>query len=334
MASQMDIARLAKVSQSVVSRVLSGQARDYGIAEETIARIREIADALNYRPNQAARMLLGRDTRLVAVIVRSFEDHYLGSMLEELNARALDAGYTLIVVGFKNGEFNRHEIGLLQSYRPDAFIVVGSTNFATWDENFLAAGKLIIQIGKPADDPRVITCGTNEEEAARQIIEHLMQLGHRRFGVVGDSTAVSRLRARLLQTTLQRHGLRVPPAYSFLSDHESLAAGTDAGDYLIQNCDRGDWPTAIVATGDLIALSFVRRVEASGIVVPDFVSVASYNDIVPAALARPALTTIHQPVRRLAAASMDIVTGKAPRQSLVFPPELMIRESTAPARSP
>lgn len=328
----MDIARLANVSQSVVSRVLTGRAREFGIAEETISRVREIADALKYQPNQAARMLLGRETRLVAVIVRSFEDHFLGTVLEELNARALDAGYTLIVVGFKNGEFNPQEISLLQSYRPDAFIVVGSTDFSTWNKEFLSAGKLIIQIGKPVEDDRIIACGTDETEAARLIVDHLEQLGHRSFGIVADSTPVSRLRARQLREILQSRKLQIPRPYSFLSDQESIAAGVDAADYFLQSRNRSDWPTAIIATGDMIALPFVRRIEESGIAVPGFASVASYNDIVPAALARPALTTIRQPVRRLAAISMDIVVGSAPKQSVVLSPELKVRESTGPAR--
>src|SRR5690606_16599461 len=157
---------------------LTGRARDIGIAQETIDRIRTIAEALDYQPNQAARMLLGRETRLVAVIVRSFEDHFLGTMLEELNARALAAGYTLLVVGFQDGRYNWDEIRLLQSYRPDAFIVVGSTDFSTWDKDFLASEKLIIQIGKPCLDERIITCGTDEAAAAHLIVEHLTELGH------------------------------------------------------------------------------------------------------------------------------------------------------------
>jgi Transcriptional regulators len=332
MASQKDIARLAQVSQSVVSRVLNGRARDFGISEDTIARIRAIADALDYQPNQVARMLLGRETRLVAVIVRSFEDHFLGTMLEELNARALAAGYTLLVVGFKDGQYNWDEIRLLQSYRPDAFIVVGSTDFASWDKEFLSSGKLIIQVGKPTDDERIISCGTDEAAAARLLVDHLVGLGHATFGIVGDATAVSRLRTQALKQALRERGLAAPPSYSYLSDQQSIAAGTDAGAYFSQDRNRTNWPTAIVATGDLIALSFIRRIAEDGVTVPDFVSVASYNDIVSAALSRPSLTTIRQPVRRLAAASMDIVIGNAPRKSIVLPPELAVRESTAPPR--
>src|SRR5436190_2710569 len=101
MANQKEIARLASVSQSVVSRVLSGRNTDRLIAPKTAARVKEIAQALNYQPNQAARMLGGGQTRLIGVIVRSFEDQYLTRVLEELNKRALESGYALIVVGFQ-----------------------------------------------------------------------------------------------------------------------------------------------------------------------------------------------------------------------------------------
>src|SRR5690606_8305502 len=144
---------------------------------------------------------------------------------------------------------------------------------------FLASGKLIIQVGKPTNDERIISCGTDETAAARLLVGHLVELGHTTFGIVADATAVSRLRAQALKQALQERGLLAPPLYSYLSDYESVAAGTDAAAYFSQDRNRANWPTAIIATGDLIALSFIRRIEEDGVSVPGFVSVASYNDI-------------------------------------------------------
>jgi len=329
MSSQMEIARLANVSQSVVSRVLNGRAKEFGIADDTVARIRQIAEAVDYRPNHAANMLLGRKTKLIGVIIRSFEDQFLATILDELNRRALQAGYALIVVGLEQGEFNATEIRLLQSYRPEAFVVVGSVDFSRWDRAFLDAADLVIQIGAPVADPRVVTCGTDEAAAAALVVRHLLDLGHRRFGLVGDATTPSRLRAQALRAALREHGHAVPLPYAYLSEERATAAGVDGARYFLHDSDRANWPTAIMATGDLIALSFIRALGDAGVRVPDDVSVSSYNDIELAALARPSLTTIHQPVRHLAATGMEIITGARPRANVLLPPLLRVRESTA-----
>lgn len=329
MASQMEIARLANVSQSVVSRILGGRAKEFGIADETIARVRQIADAMHYQPNQAAHMLLGRKTKLIGVIIRSFEDPFLAAVLDELNRRALQAGYALLVVGLENGEFNATEIRLLESYRPEAFVVVGSVDFSRWDETFLTRENLIIQIGSPVPDSRIITCGTDEPLAARLIVQHLVGLGHRRFGIVGDATAPSRLRANALKAALREHDLSVPLPYAYLSEERATLAGADGAKYFLHGADRAHWPTAMIATGDLIALSFIRGIGEANVQVPRDLSLASYNDIELAALFRPSLTTIHQPVRHLAATAMNMITAAGPRLSVLLPPELRVRESTA-----
>jgi len=332
MSSQTEIARLAQVSQSVVSRVLNGRAKEFGIAGDTVSRVRLIADALKYRPNQAANMLLGRQTKLVGVIVRSFEDPFLTNILEELNKRALQAGYMLLVVGFEHGEFNAEEIQLLEGYRPDAFIVIGTTDFRLWDENFLNNGKLILQIGHPVADARVISCGTDELVAADLLIDHLVGLGHKAFGLIADTTAAGRWRLGHLKSVLLKRGLTVSRPCVFQAESDAAPAGFEAAAHFLDPSVRASWPTAVIVTGDLTALAFIRRLGENGIEVPTTMSVASYDDIDFAALARPSLTTINQPVRSLAATSMEMITGDRTRASVVLPPVLQVRESTeAPA---
>jgi len=332
MASQTQIARLAKVSQSVVSRVLGGNAKEQGISDETISRVLELAKALNYRPNQAARMLLGKQTKLIGVIIRSFEDQFMTTILEEMNLRALCAGYTLLVVGFERGEFNADEIRLLESYRPCAFVVLGTTDFQTWGESFFKDDRLIIQIGQPIQDSRVITCGTNETASARYLADHLHSLGHQRIGIVGDASLASQGRAQHLREALIQMGLTVSVNFSPTGAKLGIAAGEEAARHFLLDADRAAWPTAVVATGDLIAMAFIRHLTDNGIAVPKFLSVASYNDIATAALTRPALTTIRQPVREMVRAGMDIILGASPLKSVTLDPVLVLRESTAKAR--
>ena len=324
----MEIARLAQVSQSVVSRVLNGRAEEFGIAEDTVARVKLIADAVKYRPNQAANMLLGRQTKLVGVIVRSFEDQFLTHILEELNKHARRAGYMLLVIGFEQGVFDREEIQLLQGYRPDAFLVVGSTDFREWDNEFLNCGKLILQIGLPVDDARVISCSTDETVAAQLLIDHLVALGHQSFGLIGENAPSARWRINHLKGVLAERGLRVSRPCVFVAESDAASAGTEAAAHFLDASVRDSWPTAVIVTSDLTALAFIRRLRENDIQVPAALSVASYDDIEFASLSRPSLTTVQQPVRDLAATSMAMITGARARASVVLPPLLQIREST------
>jgi LacI family transcriptional regulator len=329
MASQTEIARLAGVSQSVVSRVLNGRAAEFGIPAETVARITALAAKLGYRPNPAASMLLGGASKLVGVVVRSFDDPFLAAILQELNHRALAAGYTLLVIGLEGDDQQRaREVKLVQHYRPDALIVVGTTDFQAWGDELFPAGKPVVQIGLPSSDPRVVCCGIDEAAAATDLVQHLHAAGHRRLGLVGDNTAASHARVQLLRAALGDLAGPTALAGAYLSPLEGAEAGADATRFFLAQPAGEIRTTALIVTGDLIALGLIRTLRENGIAVPASLAIASYDDVPVAALMRPALTTIRQPARDLAAAAMAIITGDAPRTPVRLRGELIIREST------
>ncbi|WP_438479073.1 LacI family DNA-binding transcriptional regulator [Oleiharenicola lentus] len=328
MASQNEIAHLANVSQSVVSRVLNGRAAQFGIATETAARITAIAAQLGYRPHPAATMLLGGASKLVGVVVRSFDDPFLAAILQELNRRALASGHTLLVIGLEGDERQRtEEVRLMQRYRPDALIVVGSTDFSAWSDDLFTPGKTVVQIGLASADPRVITCGIDETAAAAALVQHFHDAGHRHFALIGDFTAASHARVSLLRATLHELAATETHVSEFLSPREGTEAGTDGAQFLLAN-DAATRATAAIATGDSIALGLLHTLAQHAIAVPETIAVASYDDVPMAVLMRPALTTIRQPARDLAATAMAIVTGDAPRAPVLLRGELIVRESS------
>lgn len=329
MASQNEIAKRAGVSQSVVSRVLNGRAKEFGITIETAHRVSALADSLGYRPNPAASMLLGGASKLVGVVVRSFDDPYLAAILQELNRGALAAGRTLLVAGMEGDARQRaDEIRLLQHYRPDALIVVGSTDFSQWTDDLFVPGRPVVQIGLPAADPRVVSCGLDEAAAAREIVRHLHESGHHRCGLIGDATPASQARARHIRAAWAGLKQPVTPALDLLSPLEGAEAGAQGAAFLRKQNLAAE-PIAIIATGDLIALGLMRKLGEQGLTIPHDVAVASYDDLPVAALFRPSLTTLRQPTRELAAAAMAVVTGDAPADPVLLRGELIVRESSA-----
>jgi len=334
MATQKDIARMTGVSPSLVSRVLNGTAADIGIAQATIEKIQSAAKSLNYFPNSAARSLKGKETKIIGVIVRTFHDAFLGTILDELNREATEAGATLLVKGFREGRFNADEINSLLSYSPDALLLVGTMDFEGWDPTIFQSGKLIVQIGARPAIGSIVSCGMDEQEAAHQIIVHMRSLGHQTYGIVGDSSIPSQRRRERLVVELGNHRIGVPENWQMSSDAEFATAGRLSASHLLSIKNRAEWPTAVIATGDMIAIGFIRELQEAGVDVPGQLSVCSYNDIEFASFFSPSLTTIHQPVREMANAALRISLGNLPPETIRLKPDLVIRRSTSPPREP
>lgn len=331
MSTQKEIARLARVSPSLVSRVLTGTAERIGIARNTIDRVEATAKALNYIPNAAARILKGKNTRIIGVIVRTFQDAFLGAILDELNREASEAGATLLVKGFREGRFDSAEMTSLLSYAPDALLLVGTMDLAGWDRTIFESGKPIVQIGARSDEPSVVSCGMDERTAARLIVDHLLSLGHERFGLIGDLSLPSQYRRERLLTELGNRGVGVAESWQFFGGSGHVEAGKlGAHDLLARRTPAGEWPTALVATGDWIAISCIHELQATAIRVPGDLSVCSYNDIDFASYFTPELTTVHQPVRKMASTALRMSLGSLPFQSRRLKPTLKLRQSTAP----
>jgi DNA-binding LacI/PurR family transcriptional regulator len=202
-------------------------------------------------------------------------------------------------------------------------------------------------------DPTLPSVNIDDEGAARRIAEHLLALGHRRFGIVlsqdePGETALDAQRnvvyhveaARLAgwRTALEAAGVdwsTVPVAgapgkdNAVRRDPYDLRRGrTLAGATLL---DRADRPTAILALSDQLALGVLAAAEERGIDVPGQLSVAGFDDIPEAAVSTPTLTTVRQPHHRKGAEAVRLLLDGGAAQQVLLPTELVIRASTGPA---
>lgn len=329
MASQLDIARVTGISQSIISRVLSGRWEESKIARKTADKVLRTAAELGYQPNRAANIVFGRKTNLIGVIVRSFHDPYLTIVLDEINERASADDLGVVVAGLSPGENPLKPFNLLLGYRPDAVIVVGTVDFSGWKEVLSASDRKVIQIGSKSKVRGVITCGADEPHGAELLMEHLYELGHRGIGFVRDRSIASGIREQALQRALECRGLGLLDEMIFEGCSQTGEPEGDGFERLLHEIVERRL-TAVVCAGDMIAAGFARRLVQAGIRIPQEVSLASYNDVPLAALLNPPLTTVHLPVRELAGAAMDMAAGRRPARSLVIRPTLVVRESSTP----
>jgi DNA-binding LacI/PurR family transcriptional regulator len=167
--------------------------------------------------------------------------------------------------------------------------------------------------------------------AAKEVVRHLVSLGHERIAFVGaEPIRPSLLRVLGFRSVLLEAEL--PPG-AIVSSPRSPEGGFQATQDLLAS-PPDDAPTAIVAYDDATAIGVIRAVHAHGIEVPGVLSVIGFDDIEMAAFSEPPLTTIRQPRRemgRMAMASiLSSIRGEPPQRSSVLPGELVLRRSTGP----
>ncbi len=331
-----DIARLAGVSVSTVSRALSDSAL---VSAETRARISELARSLNYAINVGAQNLRLKQSRTVAVVVpyesssqQRLSDPFflslIGSIADALTLRGFDMLLSRIDA--------EHLVQCAQHY--DSGRAVGTILIGQWRHaeqlNELAARRVPLVVwGAQTQRQLYCTVGGDNVQGGRLATEHLLASGARQVAFLGDIELpeVGQRHEGYLQAH-QARGLAVDPALCrrvpFVP--EAIQADLDA---LIKSGKPFD---ALVASSDVVAMTAIGMLRRAGLRVPEDVSVVGYDDIALAAHFHPPLTTVRQPVDQagelLVEALLSQLDGARP-ESRQLATELVHRESAGPVHA-
>lgn len=329
MPTQKDIADQLGVSVSLVSRVLSGKAREIGVSEDTIQRVEAAVKKHGYVPSAAARILKGAPTRTLGVVVVDFEDPFFAPVIGALQRRAHAAGYSLVLAGFERRQVSTADIQPLLKHGLDGLVIVGSHDETAWLDPFLERPLRAVRIGTGPATDRVAEVHMDEAGGIGLLLDHLTQLGHRSLAFLGANTAIHRTRLELFRAAATDRGLSAPSDWQLLADRPVGEAGEQGGRELFRS-RAGSRPTALVAASDIVAAGALAALNEAGLRVPDDCSVAGFDDIPLAHLLRPALTTLAQPVDELAAAALMLALN--PTEPVPGPQafRLVPRASTAP----
>jgi DNA-binding LacI/PurR family transcriptional regulator len=337
---------LATVAEAVgVSRMTVSNAynRPDQLSPALRERILETARALGYGgPDPVARTLKRGETGSVGVVLdyaltNAFTDPATVQFLHGVAAGCETAARGMSLVPRITGR----DAALVGSALVDGFVVYCvPEDDPRWDA--ILARKLPFIRVDFDPDPTLPSVNIDDEGAAREIAEHLVALGHRRFGIVmsqhapGDTAGeaqtrtvyhVEAARLRGWRAALESGGIAWDPIPVAGAPGKDDEGGVIAGARLL---DRADRPTAILALSDQLALGVLRAAADRGIDVPGQLSVAGFDDIPEAALSTPKLTTVHQPHHRKGAEAVRLLLAGGPAQSVLLPTELVIRASTAP----
>jgi DNA-binding LacI/PurR family transcriptional regulator len=326
-----DIARLANVSISTVSRALSNHPR---IGKETRERVLELARSLNYSINAGAQLIKGKSMRTVSVVFpfhptqrQHFQDPFFMTLVGFIGDALIERGYSLLLNCVDAG---RRE-AMTQAY--DTGQAVGTIILGQEDThdifNRMALQRLPFVVwGARMPDQLYKTVGSDNRMGGRLAARHLLAAGARRILFIGEPT--------LLEAG-QRHA-------GYVDAHEELGFVPDPGLLLRTPMLIGDveaylgalsGPTlpfdAIFAASDVLALTAINCLARRGVRVPEDILVCGYDDVAVAANSRPSLTTVKQDIARggrdLVSVLFAQIEGQACDSSFM-PSELIAREST------
>jgi LacI family transcriptional regulator len=321
------VAELAGVSRATVSRVMNGRT---SVGPQLVSRVLEAARALDYAPSPVARGLaLGRTTT-IALVVPDLANPMFQEILRGLGQAAGQQGHRLLVAE-TNEDVETEESLVIDARRRCDGIVLASSR--------LAAGKLealvpslapVVLINRWVPDTRVPWLAVDYAFGIREIVAHLLDLGHRRFVyLAGPEVSVPNESRRLALEELSRRGR----AFSLVDVEcgSTFEAGHAGARHVI-----GTGATAVIAFNDMVALGALSGLDEHGVSVPDEISVTGFDDIPFARYTTPPLTTVSVPRNELGRQAWrrlwSLLRGEAAEHGVRFRPRLEVRGSTGPVR--
>ena len=317
-----DVADHLGVSRQLVSLVL----RDLpGASDETRRRVRAAAEELGYHPDASARLLRGRRSFRLGVLFTMHEPFEV-DLVEALLADAADRGYSLVLGPLGPGRTQQGVIADLLGQRIEGLVVLAAEGGSATVAG-LPAQVPVVQLGgprstDPVDDVRVDSaCGI------RLLVEHLVELGHKRIAYVTGGDGPNAAERRDAYAAEMRGRGLVPDV---VDGSFTEQGGADAAGILLA---RGKLPTAVMAANDRAASGMLSTLVRRGVRVPEDISVAGFDDSSVAALPYIDLTTVRHEPRALAAQALDAVLRRidepdAPVVAHRDVPELIVRSSS------
>jgi LacI family transcriptional regulator len=317
------LAEYLSLSPATVSIVVNNAPGAKSIPLKTRERVLEGAKKFNFKPNFLARSLRTRQSFTIGVIVPEFSEGYFTMVMNGVEEHLLQAGYLHFVV----------------SHQGKADLIDGYPRLLTERavDGFLLVNTLLHEA---VDVPVVSISGHKKMRGvANVVLDHLYDLGHRDIAFMkGQPHALdSESRWESIRQLAERIGIRMRPELCVHIHTNSWSP--ELGYPVVRDllASRRDF-TAIFCFNDIAAIGAIRAIVDAGLRCPQDISVVGFDDITSAAYHTPSLTTIRQPLRRMGemAAQLLLKRIQNPKEAypdtVMFEPELMVRESTAPLR--
>ncbi|MDO6414037.1 LacI family DNA-binding transcriptional regulator [Sphingomonas sp. BIUV-7] len=324
-----EVSKIAGVSFKTVSRVLNNEKH---VSDETRRRVEEAAASLNFRLNHAARALAGRKSFQVGLLFDNPSPYYSYHLQTGARQRCDELRHRLLVqpVDSESATLVADVLALIDETRLDGVILTPPvTESLALVEELERRGLPYVRVAPGARRTRGLVAAIDDVGAVREIVRHLIELGHRSIALIkgpeNHSSSADRLAG--YRAELEAHGIAFDPSL-VIGGRYSFESGAAAAQILLTRPAR---PTAIFASNDDMAAGALAVAHQLEISVPGRLSIAGFDNTDLARAVWPPLTTIDQPVHDLAYAAVGLMLAENPSdRRMLLNYELIVRGSTGP----
>lgn len=330
----IDVARKANVSISTASRALGRGSELLGA--QTRDRVRQVAREMGYRVNPVARSLRLATTGQIGMIVPSISNPFFMELVVHVEHCLAERNLSLLLCDSRMSVSN--EDYLLRSFESGAvdglIFVPCHETYSTPALERASSHVPTVQLDRAAQVPGVSMVGVDDRHGIRAVLDHLRHQGaHELVMLTNTGSDVSSVR-RVSEARIAAEEFNMTLADSDVIEcNFSVDSAAAAIRALVEN---GRRPDAIVCLNDLLAIGAITELRRQSFAIPQDVMVTGFDDIQFAQLMRPSITTLHQPLEKIAAEGVDILMNSQVHQAsedpvstrITFAGELMIRGST------
>ncbi len=324
MASIREVAKLAGVSPSTVSRVMNHTAN---VDEEKKRRVLEAIEATGFKPNELARALFKQSLKVIGVIVPSIENPFFSEIARAIEEEAFNSGYRILLCN-SNGDVEKEKmnIHMLNQMKADGLIMMAQSEQT--GELIRDCEMPVVVLDRMISGEKVIAnINSNNYEGSYTAAKHLWECGCRNIvcmrGPQNASSGKERYRGYL--GFCKKHQLEERCVDCDYSYDEGIRAAKE----VLEKYPEVD---GIVACNDMVAISTYKVLRKQGYKVPEDVQIVGYDNIRFSRLFTPEVTTISQPIKEMGKMAIQIIisyiNGNPVQQNNRFEVELIVRETT------
>jgi len=330
-----DVARLAGVSKSSVSRVVNGnfQYMSEKMKQKIIAAIEE----LEYTPNSLAQSLKKKKSQVIGIVLSDISNTFWSDVLKGVQEECNANGYSLMVNFNDDANSEKERLLLLRNRQVDGLIVNTTGSNPELFKDLQKEEFPFVMLDRSLGSMKVDTVVVNNLAGAKQAVQYLVDQGHKRIGILlhplnNLSPRLERLEA--YKQALESNGLMVSKDYIKICG-TARGEGIKAVEELLAMPDR---PTAVFTTNISLSLEALTGIKNCGLKVPADISVMGYDDFIWSTLLDPPLSTVAQPTYEMGVAAaallIESIKGKKRKRHKIvkLEPTLVIRESCSPPK--
>ena len=296
-----EIAKNAGVSVSTVSRVINGKDR---VSSETRDKVNKALEALDYKPNEMARVLRGKKSNTIGIVVSDISNNFFAKLIKGAERAAMAKGYNVLVCSTNSDCAKELECIELLISKQVSGIIVASVGFESGLENHKDEIPIVYIDNLPRHTKEFNSVSIDNLRASRRLTEYLITKGHRDIAILAGNLMESTGQGRLAgwKNAMSESGLTIHDHW-ILTGEFSIESGYRCMEKLLAQKAR---PTAVLAANNTIAYGAMLALRQNGYDVPGDVSIAAFDADDETGLITPKLTTVNQPVQEFGRVAVDI----------------------------